>query len=139
VATILFLLASLRNFYLVFDEYYQVYRQSAWNTSEMGEVIQQFSRSVGSPDTAWVLAFPHWVDTRLVGINAGYPTKDYAIWPEKLTDTLADRRAKLFLVKPDDTAGLQTLQNLYPQGVLQEYQSQSEFHNFYMYFIPPQP
>jgi hypothetical protein len=51
----------------------KVFEQSAWNTSEMGEVIRQFTTSVGSEDTAWVLAYPHWVDTRLVGMNAGYP------------------------------------------------------------------
>jgi len=138
MAVVLFLLALLQNYNLVFDEYYQVYRQSAWNTSEMGKVIQQFSRSVGSPDTAWVIAYPHWVDTRLVGINAGYPTKDYAIWSDKLAETIGDPRAKLFLVKPDDAQGLQALRSLYPQGVLQEYISQVEYHNFSMFFVPPQ-
>jgi len=115
-----------------------VYRQSSWNTSEMGKVIRQFTGSVGTPDTAWVVAFPHWVDTRLVGINAGYPLKDYAIWPDQLQETAADLRAKLFLVKPEDTQGLLALQSLYPQGVLQEYFSAVENHNFYMYFVPPQ-
>jgi len=131
------LLASLQNYGLVFNEYQQVFEQSAWNTSEMGEVIHQFTTSVGSEDTAWVLAYPHWVDTRLVGMNAGYPLKDYAIWPENLPETTADLRAKLFLVKPEDTQGLQALQSLYPQGVLQEYISEVDFHNFYMYFVPP--
>jgi hypothetical protein len=131
------LLASLQNYGLVFNEYQRVFEQSAWNTSEMGEVIRQFTTSVGSEDTAWVLAYPHWVDTRLVGMNAGYPLKDYAIWPENLPETIADPRAKLFLVKPEDAQGLQVLQSLYPQGVLQEYVSSVDFHNFYMYFVPP--
>jgi len=131
------LLASLQNYGLVFNEYQQVFEQSAWNTSEMGEVIRQFTTSVGSEDTAWVLAYPHWVDTRLVGMNAGYPLKDYAIWPENLPETTADPRAKLFLVKPEDSQGLQALQSLYPQGVLQEYISEVDFHNFLMFFVPP--
>jgi hypothetical protein len=130
--------ASYQNFNLVFDQYAHVYRQSSWNTSEMGKVIRQFSSSVGSSETAWVLAFPHWVDTRLVGMNAGFPLKDYAIWPDQLPDTLPDRRSKLFLIRPDDTQGLQALQTLYPQGVLQEFASAVENHNFYMYFVPPQ-
>jgi hypothetical protein len=131
------LLASLQNYGLVFNEYQRVFEQSAWNTSEMGEVIRQFTTSVGSEDTAWVLAYPHWVDTRLVGMNAGYPLKDYAIWPENLPETTADPRAKLFLVKPEDAQGLQALQSLYPQGVLQEYVSEVDFHNFLMFFVPP--
>jgi 4-amino-4-deoxy-L-arabinose transferase-like glycosyltransferase len=131
------LLASLQNYGLVFNEYQRVFEQSAWNTSEMGEVIRQFTTSVGSEDTAWVLAYPHWVDTRLVGMNAGYPLKDYAIWPENLPETTAERRAKLFLVKPEDAQGLQALQSIYPQGVLQEYVSEVDFHNFLMFFVPP--
>ncbi len=138
MAAILVILASVQNYRLVFNEYQRVYRQSSWNTSEMGKVIRQFTGSVGTPDTAWVVAFPHWVDTRLVGINAGYPLKDYAIWPDQLQETAADLRAKLFLVKPEDTQGLLALQSLYPQGVLQEYFSAVENHNFYMYFVPPQ-
>lgn len=132
------LLASIQNYGLVFDEYRRVFEQSSWNTTEMGQVISQFASTVGSPDTAWVVAYPHWVDTRLVGMNAGFPLKDYAIWPDQLPDTLPDRRSKLFLVRPDDTQGLQALQTLYPQGVLQEYASAVENHNFYMYFVPPQ-
>ncbi len=138
LALVLVVFASRQNFNLVFDEYARIYRQSSWNTSEMGKVIRQFSTSVGSSETAWVLAYPFWVDTRLVGMNAGFPLKDYAIWPEQLADTLPDRRAKLFLVKPEDTQGLQDLQSIYPQGVLQEYASAVENHNFYTYFVPPQ-
>ncbi|MGW8250415.1 MAG: hypothetical protein ACWGO1_07210, partial [Anaerolineales bacterium] len=118
--------------------YQAVFAQSSWNTSEMGQVIRQFTSSVGSPDSAWVVAYPHWVDTRLVGMNAGYPLKDYAIWPDQFAETTADPGAKLFLVKPEDGQALQTLQGLYPQGVLTEYQSKLEFHNFLMYFVPPQ-
>lgn len=131
-------LASLQNYSLVFDEYQRVFELSSWNTSEMGQVIKSFTTSVGSPDSAWVVAFPHWVDTRLVGMNAGYPLKDYAIWSDQLADTLSDTRPKLFLVKPEDTQALNTLQTLYPQGVLQEYTSRVENHNFYMFFVPPQ-
>ena len=138
LTAVLVLFACVQNFNLAFDEYARVYRQSSWNTSEMGKVIRQFSTSVGSSETAWVVAYPHWVDTRLVGINAGFPTKDYAISPDQIPDTVADKRSKLFLVRPDDTQGLQTLQTIYPQGVIQEYASEVENHNFYMYFVPPQ-
>jgi hypothetical protein len=102
----------------------------------MGAVIRDFAGSVGSPDTAWVLAFPHWVDTRLVGMNAGFPTRDYAIWPDGLQDTLANPRPKLFLVKPEDSDGMDALRQLYPAGILQVYTSQVEGHDFWLYFVP---
>jgi len=136
---LLLLFGSARqNFDLVFRQYRQLFEQSSWNTLEMGGVVRDFADSVGSPDTAWVLAFPHWVDTRLVGMNAGYPLRDYAIWPENLANTLSEPRAKLFLVKPEDSAGLDALRQLYPQGALTTYTSAVESHDFLLYFVPPQ-
>jgi len=128
---------SLQNYDLVFNQYQDYYRRASWNTSEMGRVIRDFADSVGSPDTAWVLAYPYWVDTRLVGINAGIPTKDYAIALDALPETKADPRAKLFLVKPEDNAGLEALRQLYPQEILQKHTSQVEGHDFWMVFVPP--
>ncbi|PWH18980.1 MAG: hypothetical protein DDG59_04525 [Anaerolineae bacterium] len=122
---------------LIFRQYYTQYAQSAWNTSQMGRIIHEFATTIGTPDTAWVVAYPYWVDTRLVGINAGYPLKDYAIWPDQLQETLAYEGAKLFIVKPEDAAGLETLQRLYPWGSWQEQRSPWEGKNFYLYFVPP--
>lgn len=122
---------------LVFRQYATQYARSAWNTSQMGKIIQQFASTIGTPDTAWVVAYPHWVDTRLVGINAGFPLKDYAIWPDQLEMTLAYEGAKLFIVKPEDSAGLEALQRLYPWGSWQEQPSPWEGKSFYLYFVPP--
>ena len=131
------LVASMQNYRLVFNEYQRVFEQSSWNTSEMGQVVRQFTSTVGTPDTAWVVAYPHWVDTRLVGINAGFPLKDYAIWPEAFKDTETITQAKLFLINLEDTESLETLRQLYPQGVLEKYASKVDGRDFYMFFIPP--
>ncbi len=138
LALFLLLWASIQNYDLVFRQYQDYYRLASWNTSEMGAVIRAFADSIGSPDTAWVVAYPYWVDTRLVGMNAGYPTKDYAIWPENLEETLAEPRPKLFLINREDAATLQALGQIYPQGSLQVFTSQVEGHDFYLYFVPPQ-
>jgi len=124
------------NYDLVFNQYYQQYRNSAWNTSEMGAVIEQFAETVGDRDSAWVVAYPYWVDTRLVGMNAGFPTKDYAIWPDELDQTLDVPAPKLFLVKPEDQEGLDALQVTYPQGLLSLHDSAVDFKDFYIYFVP---
>jgi hypothetical protein len=139
LALILLLISSAQNYDLVFNQYQSAYAASAWNTSEMGEVIREFSTSTGTPDTAWVVAFPHWVDTRLVGINAGYPIKDYAIWIDRIGETVSDPRAKLYLVKPDDEEAIQSLMAIYPLGSLQLYSSQTANHDFYMFLVPAVP
>jgi hypothetical protein len=129
--------AASQNYDLVFRQYLPVYEVSSWNTSEMGEVVRDFADSIGSPDTAWLVAYPYWADSRLVAINAGYPTRDIAIWPEQFQSTLSDPRAKLFLINPQDTADVETLRQLYPLGALQEVVSRVPSKNFLIFFVPP--
>lgn len=135
---LLLTLASIQNFDLVFNQYYQQYRMSSWNTTELGQVIRSFADSVGTPDSAWVVPYPYWVDTRLVGIDAGYPIKDYALWPESFPESLSVPAPKLFLLKPEDQAALEALENMYPQGWLTSYKSKVETKDFLIYFIPPE-
>ncbi len=137
VGLFLFVVAAGQDYRLVFEKYQQDYLLSSWNTSEMGKVLGEFTRTIGSPETAWVVAFPYWVDTRLVGMQAGYPTLDTAIDPARLPETVADPRPKLFLVSPDDVTDLATLQTLYPTGALTMYKSRVETKNFWMFFAPP--
>ena len=95
----LLLFAAGHNYMMTFDNFATRYEQSAWNTSELGAVIEQFTDTVGTADQAWVVAYPHWVDTRLVGINAGFPIKDFAIDAGNLEQTLDVPSPKLFVVK----------------------------------------
>jgi hypothetical protein len=134
---VLLLVSATQNYDLVFGRYQSVYEASSWNTTELGHVIRDFSNTFGDPDNAWVLAFPHWVDTRLVGIHAGYPTKDYAIFPDELSNTLSVPGPKLFLVKPDDEEGRERLQAFYPKGWYRVYDSRVESKDFLLFFVPP--
>jgi hypothetical protein len=134
----LLILSAAQNYDLVFNRYQTAYAAASWNTSEMGQVIRQFSDSIGDADSAWVLPYPHWVDTRLVGMHAGYPTKDYAVFPDQLLTTLFVPGPKLFLVKPEDLDGKNLLQNLYPQGWFQVYDSRYERKDFLMFLVPPE-
>jgi hypothetical protein len=137
VGFLLLFWSAVQDYDWVFSRYYQQYRESAWNTTEVGHVIRAFADSVGSGDSAWVVPFPHWVDTRLVGINAGYPIKDYALWPEHLEETLGDTRAKLFIVKPNNQVAIDKLRMLYPEGWFQLYTSQVPTKDFLIFFVPP--
>ncbi|HEY3344640.1 MAG TPA: glycosyltransferase family 39 protein [Anaerolineaceae bacterium] len=125
------------NFDLVFNQYATQYRNSANNTSEIGHVIRGFADSVGTGDSAYVVAYPYWVDTRLVGINAGYPTKDYAINIDQLADTRKDPHTKLFILNIQDQKAIETLRGLYPQGALSTYTSMVPTKDFLLYQVPP--
>ena len=129
--------SAAQNFDLVFNQYQHNYERSSWNSSEIGNVIRDFSISSGSSENAYVVGYPHWVDTRLVGINAGIPTKDYAIWTDHFQETINNPNPKLFIIYPEDVADLEVLKLLYPKGYLQTFHSQRENKDFWMLYVFP--
>jgi hypothetical protein len=129
--------AALQDYTLVFDRYYQQYLASSWNTSEIGAVAREFADTLGSPDTVWVVGYPHWIDSRLVATNAGYPGRDFRIYPEDLSATQADPRPKLFFLSPQDTENRQKLSALYPQGWAKTMTSKTPGKDFVVFFVPP--
>jgi len=136
IGVIIFLMALLFNYELFFVQYNRLYRQSAWNTSEMGEIMRSFSRVTGSPDTVYVVGYPYWVDTRLVGINAGFVNRNPEIFKDQFFETISDPRAKLFMLNPADVESLEALRTLYPQGRASWYDSSVEGKDFILFMVP---
>jgi hypothetical protein len=144
-ALVLFLLAASQNHDLVFRQYHQQYALSAWNTTEMGLALNHFAAASGDLDATWVVKSAHWVDTRLVGMHAGDPRRDFGIDWETIPATAADPRPKLFLVRhflqPEDRAEeeqvLFMLQQTYPEGWAQLFSSHYFGKDFWMFFTPP--
>ncbi|MBU2610808.1 MAG: hypothetical protein KJ606_07680, partial [Chloroflexi bacterium] len=149
VISLLLLWSGLQNYDLVFRQYDHRFRMGAWNSSEMGAVIKQFGQTYrvgaahGSTDNAWIVPYPHWVDTRLPGVWAGIPNRDFAVWRDDLADTVNVAGPKVFIVKADvdqpehnDQATLDTLAALYPQGTLSVYASKVDNHEFWVFFVP---
>lgn len=136
---ILFVFSAIINYNLVFDTYNKQYQLSAWNTSEVGEVIHDFANSIGSADTAWVMGFPHWVDTRLVSLNAGFPGHEFALFPEQLESTTDILQPKLFILNQADNEALEILQRIYPNGWLKTYNSKVPTKDFLIFTVFPEP
>jgi hypothetical protein len=133
------------NWRILFIDYAEHYSRSARNASDVGQVIRGFAASIGSYNTAWVRPYPHWVDTRSVGMYAGNFQRDYAIGFEELADTQAVAGPKLFIfnlqdteVRPDgEPATLPELRRLYPNGQLSTFTSQRpDNKDFLIYSVP---
>lgn len=139
IGVILFCVSAAQNYDLVINQFERQFMAGALNTSEIGQVIRGFSESVGDPDSAYVVPYPYWVDTRLVGINAGYPLKDFALWPKDFPTTLSNKGTKLFVLKPEDQESLRQLNELYPDNVSWLYHSRREGKDFYLFFVPGKP
>ena len=121
------------NFDLVFRRFAYDYNRNAWNTSQIGQVIKGFADSVGSYETAYVIPYPHWVDTRLVGINAGDPGKDYAFDKSLLYSLPNDGEPRLFIYRESDTEAADAVRAKYPHGVEQLHAGPYNGKNFYSY------
>ncbi len=130
-------ISAVQNYHLVFRQYYEQFMSAAWNSSEMGETISWFANTIGTKDSAYVVPYPHWVDTRLVGINAGFPEKDYALWPESFDFSLEEKGAKLFIVRPIDTNAIELLTEMYPDGVFSLHKSEWPDKDYLIFYIPP--
>lgn len=138
LVVLLLVLSAAHNKKLVFEDYYGQFLKKAWNTSDIGSVIDSFYETLGEQDHAWVVPYPHWVDTRLVGIRAGEPLKDYALWREDIPSTLDVPAPKLYIVKPEDDQTVDVLRSLYPGGLEKVFESEVEGRDFLMYYVIPE-
>jgi hypothetical protein len=143
VAALVLFISTRQNYTLVFDTFYNSFRGGAWNSSDMGKVIKEFEETYGRSDTAWVVPFPYWVDTRLPAVWAGIPNRDMAMWRDNLSGTVELPGPKLFIVKADtenplgnDQATLDVLESLYPDGQLRMFDSDVTGHDFWIFFVP---
>ncbi len=124
---------GMNNFDLIFRRFAYNYNRSAWNTTQVGSVIKGFADSVGSYDDAYVIPYPHWIDTRLAGINAGDPGKDYS-FPAELVNSLPyDGKPRLFIYRDIDSEAADIVRTHYPNGVEELNNGPFAGKNFYSY------
>lgn len=143
VTGVLLYASVAQNYNLMFNVFYNSFRQGAWNSSDMGRITREFGQTYGTTDTVWVVPFPYWVDTRLTAVWAGIPNRDMAKWTDELATTVAVPGPKLFMLKADldhpegnDQASLNVLQELYPDGQLSMFDSDVPGHDFWIFFVP---
>lgn len=140
---ILLWVSAQQNYDLVFDQYYNTYRNSSWNTSDMGKVLKEFETTYGTTQTVWIVPWPHWVDTRLPAAWAGIPNRDLAVQPDHLPDTIQVPGPKLFMFRANiedpaenDQQSMDVLKMLYPQGQLRLFDSDVPGHDFWIFTVP---
>jgi hypothetical protein len=135
-ASLLLLVSARSNYELALVEYPEAYRNSTWNSSEMGKVVKDFTGSFGLVDNVWVVAKAYWVDTRLVAMTAGYVDRDFQIWPENLESTLDIPGTKMFILKGDDIDAMTKLRTLYPDGIADYHTSPIQDRDFIVFMVP---
>lgn len=139
VGVIVLLLAGIAgiNYVRYFRDFDQSYRDKSWNSDEVAQVIRGFAESVGDYDHAWILLYPHWVDTRNVAINMGRIGWDQTLADvEQAQDQAKDANNKLYVLNPKDAEHLTRLQDIMPNGQLRVFKSRTPGHNFVLWYVP---
>jgi uncharacterized membrane protein len=132
----LLLVAVVESAAWYFDRYRTHELLSAWNATEMGAVARDFAGQEGSLDHVYHVAFPHWVDTRNIGINAGDVTWYNAVLDlDDLAGHARDPAAKLYLVHPQHHEALRRLQLVYPSGHLEVIDSERPGKDFLVFYV----
>lgn len=133
----IFLLLSINaNYDLVFNQYRTQFDNSAWKTSEMGFVARSFIQSTGNSESVYVVRFPYWADTRLVGMNAGIIGRDIGIPIEEFSSTVNSPSPKLFFLSIQDQSSVDSLSQLYPNGKLQLHKTNNEGKDYLTFMVP---
>jgi hypothetical protein len=103
------------------DHYFRIYAEQHGRSSQRSTVlagaIQDFQRQGGRREDAYLLPWAHWVDWRLVAIQAGDPKWRPLI--NNVEAALARDGApvpRLYLVFPEDQHSLGALERWYPQA-----------------------
>jgi hypothetical protein len=133
---IILCMSAAQSYDLVLNKFDTQFRAGAWNTSDIGKVMRAFMAEGNSPDNAWVVPFPYWVDTRLAGIQAGLPNKDFALDRDKLPDTLKVQGSKLFIFKDEDKDTMDLLRRIYPGGLVHLFKSPLQGKDFWIFVAP---
>lgn len=122
------------------DWYFNRYKAhtllSSWNASEMGAVARAFAAETGSLEHVYHVAYPHWVDTRNIGITAGDVTWENAVLDlEQIAWHAEDPAPKLYFVFPDDVEAMRRLRAVYPDGRLEMVDSTRPGKDFFVFRV----
>jgi hypothetical protein len=135
--------AALVNREIYFERYYESYRRSALNPSEVAAALRDMLGRDHPLDNVFLQGYPFWHDYRAIGIEAGDITWSNAIFDaERLKQMLkddprlTDGRVKIFIVHPADKEGQAILADAYPDGSFNLFKSAVEGRDFYLFVVP---
>jgi hypothetical protein len=133
-------LAVANNAIWYFRDYDAQYRLSHWNATEIGAVAREFAGQFGSLRDVYHVPYPHWVDTRNIGINAGDVTWNNAVGDlDDIAVHALEPGPRLYLVHPEHDEAIRVLRAAYPQGELQFYDSPRPGKDFLLFRVLPPP
>jgi 4-amino-4-deoxy-L-arabinose transferase-like glycosyltransferase len=131
--------AAKLNYRTYFTDYREHYRSSAWNATDMAQVIDSFATMYGGRQNAYLICTAYWIDGW--GISLVMGQIEWANFLCQLSDLephLADPRNRLYIYNPINQEAEQWLLTHYPHGQLMRFQAFSPDKDFMIFFAPAQ-
>jgi hypothetical protein len=135
---LILLATTLMNYRRYFVQYDMAYRAESWNSTDVAATVRAFADSVGDLEHAWILLYPHWVDTRNVAINLGEIAWQDHTLPnaEAVMAHVGDGASKLYVLNPNDRDNLTRLQEIFSNGQMRTFRACTPNHDFVTWYVP---
>ena len=148
IAAVLLLAANHYNTSLYFGRFTDVFVRASHPLAQAGAILKGFAESDGAYGNAFVLASPHWWDTRAIGIEAGMMFWDSG-GEARATPQLIERglrreapyrldpeRDLLFFYARENVEALELLSGWFPTGRQLLVNVEPEQKSFYVFRAP---
>ena len=123
----------------VFETYVASYRAVTTDLSEIVTAIRGFEATLGSTDDVYVVAWPNWVDGTALAFELGLPPDWSRHQLENAGQASAhahQSQARMYILHPNDVAGLHVLKTLFPNGLTRRVSSRwGPAHDFVLYVV----
>jgi len=131
--------ATKLNYQTYFTDYREHYRRSAWNATDMAQVIDSFATLYGGRQNAYLICTPYWIDGWGISLVMGQINwANFLFQPSDLEPHLADPRNRLYIFNPINTEAEKWLVEHHPHGQLMRFQAFTPDKDFMVFFAPAQ-
>ncbi len=128
------------NFRTYFVDYYEHYRRSAWNATDMARVIRGFGDSLGDVHDAYLICTAYWIDGHAVSLMLkDMRWNNFIFSPNEMEPHLGEPRNRLYIFNPVNAEAELWLREHYPTGQLMRFQAFEPDKDFMVYLAPAQP
>ncbi|MDQ4076997.1 MAG: hypothetical protein M3220_12215, partial [Chloroflexota bacterium] len=135
---LLFAAVAYLNARVYFGPYAREYDRKSWNSSEVAQIILEHEEQIGGVEHAYVQSWPHWIDTRNVAFNLGYPC-----WNSVLFDThylinpyTLPSEPHMVILNPEDHKTLTLLEHFWSGATVERFDSRVPGKEFVVVIHP---
>lgn len=140
LVSLLLMAIGVINYQRYFGTYLTSYQYRSMNTAEVSATMRDYLTIVGDTDHMFTRGWPHWLDTRAIGLQLNdveWDSRNFSMDIQPLIDMAPqDDKPFLYLINPLDQDAQQALEAHFPTGHAIIYRSAVPGHDYTIFFVP---